>query len=58
MNEVLIDQEQARVLEILEQLKKLNQTIALHENESKGALMASQYRDMKSRFLSKLKQIL
>ena len=58
MNEVLIDQEQARVLDILEQVKKLNQVIALHESESKDTLMASQYRDMRNRFLLELKQIL
>ena len=58
MNEILIDQEQARVLDIVEQLKKLNQMIALHENETKDALMTSQYRDMKNRFLLELKQIL
>ncbi|MGB3849710.1 MAG: hypothetical protein WA958_07045 [Tunicatimonas sp.] len=51
MNEVLIDQEQARVLYILKQVKKLNQMIAMHENELKDILMANQYRDMKSRFL-------
>jgi hypothetical protein len=58
MNEVLIDQEQARVLDILEQVKKLNQMIAMHESESKDTLMANQYRDMKNRFLLELKQIL
>lgn len=58
MNEVLIDEEQARVLDILSQIKQLNRMITLHERESQDAVMAGQYRDMKHRFLTELREIL
>lgn len=60
MNELAIeiDKEQARVLDILVQIKKLNQMIALHEDESHDIVMANQYQDMKNRFLAELKEIL
>ena len=58
MDEFVIDREQARVLDILEQIKKLNRMIAMHETESEDIVMASQYRDMKNRFLAELKEIL
>ena len=41
MDDFVIDQEQARVLDILEQIKKLNQLIAMHETESKDSIMAN-----------------
>ena len=58
MDEVLIDEDQARVLDILSQIKKLNRMIALHEEGSKDKVMANQYRDLKHRFLEELKELL
>ena len=58
MNEILIDKEQARVLDILDQIKKLNQMIAMHEEKSQDMVMAGQYHDMKDRFLAELEEIL
>lgn len=58
MDEFVIDKDQARVLDILEQVKKLNRMIAMHETASRDTIMASQYRDMKNRFLAELKEIL
>jgi len=55
---MLIDQEMARVLDILEQVKKLNRMIEMHKNQSKDDFMARQYEDMKHRFLEELKDIL
>ncbi|MEM9675011.1 MAG: hypothetical protein AAF992_20630 [Bacteroidota bacterium] len=58
MNEIIIDEAQARVLDILEQIKKLNQMIALHEEESKDTVMVIQCHDMKDRFLAELNELL
>lgn len=58
MNDMTIADEQIRVLDIMEQVKKLNAMIDLHQTESKDAVMVSQYEDMKRRFLIELKDIM
>ena len=58
MNNNIITDEEARVLDIMSQVKKLNAMIALHQTESKDAVMVSQYQDMKRRFLLELKEIM
>ena len=58
IDDFVIDQEQARVLDILEQIKKLNQMITMHKTESNDSVMANQYRDMKYQFLTELKEVL
>lgn len=55
---MLIDKEMARVLDILEQVKKLNMMIEMHKNQSNDDFMVRQYEDMKHRFLEELKDIL
>ncbi len=55
---LLIDEDLARVLDILEQVKKLNNMIGLHKSDAHDSLMAEQYEDMKMRYLEELKQIL
>jgi len=57
-NSVLIDNNLARVLDILEQVKELNKMIELHKNQSSDRFMVNQYQDMKDRFLEELKEIL
>jgi len=57
-SKVLLDEDLARVLDILEQVKGLNKMIDLHKNESGDELMVNQYLDMKNRFLVELKEIL
>ncbi len=52
------DKKASRVLDILDQVKKLNKMIDLHQNQSKDEMMVSQYQDMKDRFLLELKEIL
>ncbi len=54
----LIDKDLARVIDILDQVKKLNERIEFHKEDSIQSLMASQYEDMKMRFLEELKDIL
>lgn len=49
---------QARILDILDQIQVLNQMIDMHQNQSKDALMAAQYLDMQSRFMLELRDIL
>ena len=55
---VLLDKDLARVLDILEQVKSLNKMIDMHKNQSKDEFMMNQYQDMKNRFLEELKVIL
>ena len=55
---ILIDKNAARILDILEQVKKLNQMIDMHNNQSGDELAVHQYEDMKTRFLIELKEIL
>ena len=52
------DKKASRVLDILDQVKKLNKMIDLHQNQSKDKMMVDQYQDMKDRFLLELKEIL
>ncbi|NUQ24570.1 MAG: hypothetical protein HUU34_11510 [Saprospiraceae bacterium] len=54
----LIDEELARVLDILEQIKELNRMIDRHKFQSQDEFMLRQYEDMKERFLEELKDIL
>lgn len=57
-DEVLLDRNLARVLDILEQVKELNKMIDLHKNQSNDNFMVNQYQDMKNRFLEELKELL
>lgn len=57
-NEILLDKNLARVLDLLEQVKELNKMIDLHKNHSNDSFMVNQYLDMKNRFLEELKVIL
>lgn len=55
---IIMDNDLARVLDLLEQIKKLNKMIAMHQDQSGDAFMVSQYQDMKNRFLVELKALL
>lgn len=55
-NEILIDNDLARVVDILNQIKKLNGMIELYKSDD--TLMLAQYSDMKNRFLLELKELL
>ena len=55
---VLIDKDLVRVIDLLNQVKRLNKMIDLHVNESKDSFMINQYSDRKERFLKELKEIL
>ncbi len=52
----LISENEARVLDLLEQIEKVNRMIDLHTGED--WLMEKQYREIKSRFVDELQEIL
>ena len=56
--ENIIDDKKVRVLDILENIEKLNNLITLHSDESKSGLMVQQYQNLRQRFLDELKAIL
>ncbi|MEN0003350.1 MAG: hypothetical protein AAF798_04380 [Bacteroidota bacterium] len=58
MEDNLISESAARVIDILEQLERLNQMIELHANGSGDSFMVNQYSDLKNRFLEELKELL
>lgn len=47
-----------RVVDILDQIGKLNSLISMHSTESKSELMIKQYQNMRQQFLEELKAIL
>lgn len=47
-----------RVVDILDQIGKLNSLITLHNKETQSALMVKQYDNMRQQFLEELKAIL
>lgn len=53
-----INENSHRVIDLLEQINKVNEMIDLHKNKSKDNFMLNQYRDMKHRFLVELQEIL
>lgn len=57
-NNIIFDEKTVRVSDILEQIKKLNQMIELHEKEEGNEFMVKQYFDLKNRFLEELKALL
>lgn len=56
--EKLLDERSARVVDLLDQIKKVNQMIDMHQNQSKDNFMVRQYQDIRQHFLSELKEIL
>lgn len=58
MSEVQINEQIARISDILEQIEKLNQMIEFHKNESGEQSMMRQYEEMKQRFVEELKELL
>ena len=56
--EHISDDKKIRVLDILENIEKLNQLITLHSKETQSSLMVKQYNNMRQQFLEELKTIL
>lgn len=58
MSEIQINEQIARLSEILEQIEKLNQMIEFHRNKSGELSMMRQYEEMKQGFMEELKELL
>ena len=56
--EHISDDKKIRVLDILDNIEKLNQLITLHSKETQSPLMVKQYNNMRQQFLEELKTIL
>lgn len=56
--QVAFDEKSIRILDLLEQVKKVNAMIDLHRSQSGDEFMIHQYEDMKQRFLTELKDLL
>lgn len=54
----LLDVDSVRIIDILAQIKSLNEIISLHQEENDDNFMVNQYQDMKHRFLEELKDLL
>jgi len=59
MSEQIIgDEDMLRVLDILQQVRRLNDMIAFHQENAGQTLMLRQYEEMRDKFMSELKTIL
>lgn len=56
--QVAFDEKSIRILDLLEQVKKVNAMIDLHQNHTLDEVMIRQYKDIKQQFLSELKDLL
>ena len=56
--EHISDDKKIRVIDILDNIEKLNQLITLHTEETQSSLMVKQYNNMRQQFLEELKTIL
>ena len=55
--EYISDDKKIRVVDILDQIGRLNSLITLHTNETQSVLMIKQYQTMRQQFLEELKTI-
>lgn len=53
-DEWIISEEEASVIDLLEQIKNLNELLNIHKQHQSTPLMIQQYEDMKAEFLSEL----
>jgi hypothetical protein len=56
--EYVINDKKIRVVDILDQIEKLNKLIHIHTEETRSKLMVKQYQNMRQQFLDELKTIL
>lgn len=56
--EYIANDKKIRVLDILDQIEKLNTLVALHNRETQSSLMVKQYDSLRQQFLEELKTIL
>lgn len=59
MNQALVlDKKAVRILDLLEQLKRVNSMIAMHQKLENGDFMAEQYERQKRQFVKELQALL
>ena len=58
MSSIQMEENIARVSDIIEQISKLNEMVDFHKNESKEFSMMRQYENMRTDFLQELEQLL
>ena len=56
--EYISNDKKIRVVDILDQIGKLNSLISLHNKETQSSLMIKQYDNMRQQFLEELRAIL
>ena len=56
--EIALDNDIARVVDLLEQIKEVNRMIALHGGKDGSPSQKRQYEDIRDRFLAELKDVL
>jgi hypothetical protein len=56
--DLVTDERSIRILDLLEQLKRVNQMISMHLNLENGDFMAEQYERQKRQFVNELKTML
>ena len=56
--EYISNDKKIRVVDILDQIGKLNSLITVHKNDTQSHLMIKQYDNMRQEFLEELKMIL
>lgn len=57
-NSTTVSASAARISDILEQIKSLNEMIALHQQNKRSSLMLNQYTEMKADFMQELKGLM
>ncbi len=58
IEEVALDHDIARVVDLLEQIKRVNEMIRMHSKLKDGDFMAEQYERQKQQFVNELKKLL
>ncbi|MCC6725186.1 MAG: hypothetical protein IT258_11800 [Saprospiraceae bacterium] len=56
--ELVLDEKAIRIIDLLEQLKRVNEMIAMHLKLENGDFMARQYERQKRQFVNDLKKLL
>ncbi len=55
--DIVLNEKAFRILDLLEQIKRVNGMIAMHQNLENGDFMASQYDRQKRQFVNELKKL-
>lgn len=56
--DLILDEKTVRIIDLLEQLKRVNEMISMHRSYEDGDFMAKQYERQKLQFVNELKKLL